>query len=113
MRPLGTGPGKLKVGGVSQTTKWPDNVYRRLLVDMHVPDWHPDLLSRFDPVDCIATIARAGFQSYQQYAISCAGLCLWPTKVGRRTRTWAAATISAMYCKSAGVMVSIPFATST
>ena len=68
---------------MSQTTKWPDNVYRRLLVDMHVPDWHPDLLSRFDPVDCVATIARAGFQSFEQYAISCAGLCLWPTKVGQ------------------------------
>lgn len=64
-------------------TRWPDEVYRRLLVDMHVPDWHPDLLSHFDPVEYVETIAKAGFQSFEQYAISCAGLCLWPTKVGR------------------------------
>ena len=68
---------------MTQPTRWPDQVYRRLLVDMHVPDWHPDLLSRFDPVDYVETIARAGFQSFEQYAISCAGLCLWPTKVGQ------------------------------
>ena len=47
---------------MTQPTRWPDQVYRRLLVDMHVPDWHPDLLSRFDPVDYVETIARAGFQ---------------------------------------------------
>lgn len=67
-------------------TKWPAQVFRRVLVDTHVPDWHPDLLSRFDPADYVATIARAGFQSLMQYAISCAGLCLWRTKIGEMHR---------------------------
>jgi hypothetical protein len=62
--------------------KWPDQVYRRLLVDTHVPDWDPVLLSRFDARDYVDTIAGAGFQCLMQYAISCAGLCLWPTKIG-------------------------------
>jgi hypothetical protein len=66
--------------------KWPDQVYRRLLVDTHVPDWDPLLLSRFDPADYVATIAGAGFQSLMQYAISCAGLCLWQTKIGTMHR---------------------------
>jgi hypothetical protein len=62
--------------------KWPGQVYRRLLVDTHVPDWDPVLLSRFDARDYVDTIANADFQCLMQYAISCAGLCLWPTKIG-------------------------------
>jgi hypothetical protein len=58
-------------------------VFRRLLVDTHVPDWHPDLLARFDPAEYVATAARAGFQSLMQYANSTVGLCLWRTKVGQ------------------------------
>lgn len=69
-----------------ERSEWPGQVYRRLLVDTHVPDWDPMLLSRFDPVDYVATIARAGFQSLMQYAISCAGLCLWRTKIGEMHR---------------------------
>jgi hypothetical protein len=53
-----------------------------LLVDTHIPDWDPRLLSEFDSADYVDTIARAGFQSLMQYAISCAGLCLWRTKIG-------------------------------
>lgn len=63
-------------------TRWPDQVYRRVLVDIHIPDWHPELLSRFDPAEYVRTVAEAGFQSLMQYAISCAGLCLWRTKIG-------------------------------
>src|SRR5437016_4730402 len=70
----------------NQPTKWPDQVYRRLLVDTHIPDWDPILLSRFNAVDYVATIARAGFQCLMQYAISCAGLCLWRSKIGQMHR---------------------------
>ena len=73
-------------GGAQPPSQWPGQVYRRLLVDTHVPDWDPLLLSRFDPVDYVATIAGAGFQSLMQYAISCAGLCLWRTKIGTMHR---------------------------
>ena len=73
-------------GGAEPPGQWPGQVYRRLLVDTHVPDWDPMLLSRFDPADYVATIAGAGFQSLMQYAISCAGLCLWRTKIGTMHR---------------------------
>ena len=63
--------------------KWPADSYRRLIVDMHVPDWDPVLLSRFDPEDYVRTIADAGFQSILHYAQSEVGLCLYPTKVGQ------------------------------
>ena len=54
---------------------WPSQTYRRFLVDMHVPDWSPDLLSHFDAVDYVRTIADAGFQSLMHYANSHVGLC--------------------------------------
>ena len=62
---------------------WPSQTYRRFLVDMHVPDWSPDLLSHFDAVDYVRTIADAGFQSLMHYANSHVGLCYWRTKIGR------------------------------
>lgn len=61
---------------------WPKGVYRRLLVDMHVPDWDPHLLAKFDAVEYVDTIAEAGFQSVMQYAKSHVGSCLWQTSVG-------------------------------
>jgi hypothetical protein len=30
---------------------WPSGTYRRLLTDMHVPDWDPAFLASYDPVD--------------------------------------------------------------
>lgn len=66
----------------SRKVEWPGQTYRRLLVDTHVPDWD-NLLTAFDPVDYVNTIAGAGFQSLMQYANSHVGLCLWRTKLGQ------------------------------
>ncbi len=64
--------------------KWPEEVYRRSSVDIHVPDWDPALLSRFNAAEFVETLARGGVQSYLQYTNSHVGLCLWKTKVGRQ-----------------------------
>ena len=66
-----------------KATRWPDEVYRRSSVDIHVPDWNPALLSRFDAAEYVETLARGGVQSYLQMANSHVGLCLWKTKVGK------------------------------
>ena len=66
-------------GGAAAATKppakWPDEVFRRFSVDIHVPDWDPALLSRFDGEEFVETLARGGVQS----------MCSTPT------RTWACA----------------------
>lgn len=64
-------------------TKWPDQVYRRFSIDTHVPDWDPQLLSRFNAEEYVGNIARGGLQTMMQYTNSHVGLCLWRTKVGR------------------------------
>jgi hypothetical protein len=70
----------------ARAVEWPTQTYRRLLVDTHVPDWDDALLASFDPVDYVATIVGAGFQSLMQYANSHAGLCLWRTSIGQMHR---------------------------
>ncbi len=69
--------------GVKFSTKWPQQVYRRLLVDTHIPDWDPLFLSRFDTAQYVDTIARAGFQQLAAYTNSHVGLALWNTQVGQ------------------------------
>jgi hypothetical protein len=68
----------------ARPSEWPGQTYRRSLVDMHIPDWDPSLLARFDAEDFVKTIADAGFQSVMPYANSSVGLCLWDTKVGQK-----------------------------
>jgi len=69
--------------GVKFSSKWPEQVYRRLLVDTHIPDWDPLFLSRFDTAEYVDIIARAGFQQLMPYTNSCVGLALWKTQVGQ------------------------------
>jgi hypothetical protein len=69
--------------GAKFSTQWPSQVYRRLLIDTHIPDWDPLFLSRLDPAECVDTVARAGFQLLMPYTNSCVGLALWRTKVGQ------------------------------
>ena len=64
--------------------RWPDEVYRRFSVDIHVPDWDPALLSRFDAATFVETLFRGGIQSHLQYTNSHVGLCLWKTRIGKQ-----------------------------
>lgn len=57
--------------------------YRRLVLDMHIPDWDPGLLAKFD-AEQIADRLLAGRINYATvYAQSCTGHCYWPTEVGK------------------------------
>ena len=58
------------------------NRYRRLLLDMHVPDWDEAFLSAFDPRAMAATWSAAGAGSVMLYCLSHVGLAYWPSKVG-------------------------------
>ncbi len=77
------GPASFADDGVKFSTEWPKQVYRRLLIDTHIPDWDPRFLSRFDTAEYVDTIVRAGFQQIMPYTNSCVGLALWKTKVGQ------------------------------
>ncbi len=59
--------------------------YRRMLVDMHIPEWDPAFLSKYDPAVMAEMFTRAHLSSAMLYCKSHAGLCYWPTKAGRAT----------------------------
>jgi len=86
-RPRGAGalPGAM-AEAPARVPRWPDETFRRSLVDMHVPDWDPVLLSKFDAADIVKTIAGAGFQAMTAYANSHVGLSYWRTKIGQMHR---------------------------
>ena len=63
--------------------RWFQRGYRRMLVDMHIPDWDPAFLSKYDPAEMVRLYQRAGLTSIMFYVQSHVGLCYWPTTTGK------------------------------
>ncbi len=61
---------------------WYEQSRRRLLVDMHIPDWNPDFLSKADPVQYARMMKLSGADTAIVYAGNCLGICFWPTRIG-------------------------------
>ncbi|MGO9454061.1 MAG: alpha-L-fucosidase [Candidatus Binataceae bacterium] len=57
--------------------------YRRMLVDLHIPDWDPAFLAQYDPHAVAEFFGRANLASAMIYCKSHAGLCYWPTRAGK------------------------------
>jgi hypothetical protein len=57
--------------------------YRRMLLDIHIPDFDARFLERYDPVHMAELYERAHLNAVMFYCKSHTGLCNWPTKVGK------------------------------
>ncbi len=62
--------------------KWYEKNLRRLMVDMHIPDWNEEMLRDFSPEKYAEMMALADTTTAEIAAVSCMGLCHWPTRVG-------------------------------
>lgn len=62
---------------------WYKRAFRRNVIDMHIMDWNPEFLSKFDPDVYAERLATAKAQSAVLYAHSHVGLCYFPTKLGK------------------------------
>ncbi len=62
---------------------WYKHAYRRNVIDMHIMDWNPEFLSKFDPDVYAERLTTAKAQSAVLYAHSHVGLCYFPTKLGK------------------------------
>ncbi len=62
---------------------WFQRGYRRMLVDMHIADWDPKLMSKYDPAAMVKLFKKAGLTSVMFYTQAHTGLCHWPTKTGK------------------------------
>ncbi len=68
--------------------RWYERAWRRAVIDMHIPDWDPLFLSKFDPQEYVARLVESRAQSIVLYAQSHTGLFNYPTKVGRQHAAW-------------------------
>lgn len=66
----------------SISDSWFHHSRRRLLVDMHVPDWDDRFLSRLNATDYLNTVATGKSDSLMLYCNSHVGLSYYPTKLG-------------------------------
>lgn len=65
---------------------WYQTAYRRMVVDMHIPDWDVRFLSAYDPYNFVEMLKLAQAQSVVLYAHSHTGLFNYPTRVGVQHR---------------------------
>ena len=56
--------------------------YRRSLLDMHIPDWDSQFLSKYDPVALAKQYKNANVDGVLLYCKSHMGLNYWPAPVG-------------------------------
>ena len=62
---------------------WYKKHIRRHLCDMHIDDWNPEFLSKFDPVTYVENLKRARLQNAMLYFQSHVGLSYYPTASGK------------------------------
>lgn len=63
-------------------TPWYKNSYRRNLVDMHIPDWNEQFMSRYDADRYAALLKLARADTVMIPASSCLGISYWPVSDG-------------------------------
>ena len=61
---------------------WYENSFKRNLIDMHIMDWNPSFMSKFDPEAYAEAVSASGVDTAIIYSGSCLGICYWPTEVG-------------------------------
>lgn len=66
------------------STPWYASAWRRAVIDMHIPDWDPAFLAKFDPKQYAAMLLRSRAQSIVCYCQSHVGLFNYPTRVGKQ-----------------------------
>ncbi|MDZ4857909.1 MAG: beta-galactosidase trimerization domain-containing protein [Candidatus Hydrogenedentes bacterium] len=70
-------------GVVASSVPWYRTAYRRNVIDMHIADWNPEFLSKFESAAYVERLRTANVKSAVVYAHSHVGLCYFPTKVGK------------------------------
>lgn len=68
----------------SAMTPWHQRSYRRILVDMHIPDWDEDFLRTYDPQQIAHEVQASGAEAAMIYFQSHIGLCNWETVSGKQ-----------------------------
>ncbi|MCK5853353.1 hypothetical protein KAH27_10030, partial [bacterium] len=57
--------------------QWYKKSWRRMLIDMHIPDWEKEFLAKYDPELIAQQYEHAGLQSVMFYCQAHTGICNW------------------------------------
>ncbi len=63
---------------------WNTQSFRRILIDMQIPDWDPAFLANYDVGAAVDASMKTGADGVMVYFQSHTGLCNWPTRSGRQ-----------------------------
>jgi hypothetical protein len=66
--------------------KWYQRSYRRLLYNMHIPDWSDEVLSQLRPEEVVEDLLVGDVTAVSYMFVSHTGLAYYPTKVGQMHR---------------------------
>ena len=72
------------IAPTSRTQPWYRSAYRRAVIDMHIPDWDDQFLSKVNIDQYVTMLVKARAQSIVAYAMSHVGLFNYPTKIGQQ-----------------------------
>ncbi|MFZ4776060.1 MAG: alpha-L-fucosidase [Terrimicrobiaceae bacterium] len=61
---------------------WYEKCFRRILVDMHIPEWDERFLSKLDADTYVKTVAKGNSEGIMLYCNSHVGPTLYPSKLG-------------------------------
>lgn len=64
--------------------KWYKKLKWRNLMDMHIPDWDKELMSKFDSAEYARLVKKSGSELCEFYAENCLGICFFDTKIGHK-----------------------------
>ncbi len=95
-----------------QMKMWYEKDLRRILVDMHIPDWDERLLKDFSAERYAAMMKKAHVTVAEIYAGNSLGICFWPTKTGYMHRQLTGRDIlgeTIAACQKEGIDVQIYF----
>ena len=66
----------------TNTPRWFESIYLRLLVDNHITEDDPSFMTRFDPEEYVAMVKAAGVDAAMVSACCHNGNCYYPTRIG-------------------------------
>lgn len=63
---------------------WYKNVLCKVHLDMHFPEWDPEILSNFDPKQVVNTVKSSGADALYFFSKDCYGNAYYNTKIGHK-----------------------------
>ncbi len=69
---------------MSDQDKWYKQAYKRVNIDCHMEDWHPEFMGKFNAKEFVDIVASSNLDSVMLYTKCHIGNCYYDTKIGHK-----------------------------